>query len=146
MAFVTAARRYSYTDPDCLILAASLLPASGDTSPQLMFVCRCSVTYSCPTLCDPCTAAYQVSLSFTISWSLIKLMSVESVMPPNHLVLCCRQTSSARGRANGRGRTSVWRRKWQPTPVFLPGESQGRGSLVGCRLWGRTELDKTEAT
>ena len=33
------------------------------------------------------------------------------------------------------------RRKWQPTPVFLPGESQGRGSLVGCRLWGRTESD-----
>ena len=31
-----------------------------------------------------------------------------------------------------------WRRKWQPTPVFLPGESQGWGSLVGCRLWGRT--------
>ena len=30
-----------------------------------------------------------------------------------------------------------WRRKWQPTPVFLPGESQGRGSLVGCHLWGR---------
>ena len=30
-----------------------------------------------------------------------------------------------------------WRRKWQPTPVFLPGESQGWGSLVGCRLWGR---------
>ena len=30
-----------------------------------------------------------------------------------------------------------WRRKWQPTPVFLPGESQGRGSLVACRLWGR---------
>ena len=39
-----------------------------------------------------------------------------------------------------------WRREWQPTPVFLPGESQGRGSLVGCRLWGRTELDTTEAT
>ena len=39
-----------------------------------------------------------------------------------------------------------WRRKWQPTPVFLPGESQGRGSLVGCRLWGLTELDTTEAT
>ena len=31
-----------------------------------------------------------------------------------------------------------WRRKWQPTPVFLPGESQGQGSLVGCRLWGHT--------
>ena len=37
-----------------------------------------------------------------------------------------------------------WRTKWQPTPVFLPGESQGRGSLVGCCLWGRTELDMTE--
>ena len=39
-----------------------------------------------------------------------------------------------------------WRRKWQPSPVFLPGESRGQGSLVGCRLWGRTESDKTEAT
>ena len=39
-----------------------------------------------------------------------------------------------------------WRRKWQPTPVFLPGESQGQSSLVGCRLWGRTESDTTEAT
>ena len=40
----------------------------------------------------------------------------------------------------------LWRRKWQPTPVFLPGESQGRGSLVGCPLWGRTESDTTEVT
>jgi len=39
-----------------------------------------------------------------------------------------------------------WRRKWQPTPVFLPGESQGRRSLVGCHLWGCTESDTTEAT
>ena len=39
-----------------------------------------------------------------------------------------------------------WRRKWQPTPVFLPGESQGRRSLVGCRLWGHTKSDTTEAT
>ena len=39
-----------------------------------------------------------------------------------------------------------WRRKWQPTPVFLPGESQGWGSLVGCHLWGLTESDTTEAT
>ena len=39
-----------------------------------------------------------------------------------------------------------WRRKWQPTPVFLPGESQGWGSLVGCCLWVRTESDTTEAT
>ena len=40
----------------------------------------------------------------------------------------------------------IWRRKWQSTPVFLPGESQGRRSLMGCRLWGRTESDTTEAT
>ena len=39
-----------------------------------------------------------------------------------------------------------WRRKWQPTPVSLPGESQGQRILVGGRLWGRTELDTTEAT
>ena len=39
-----------------------------------------------------------------------------------------------------------WRRKWQPTPVFLPGESHGRESLEGCRLWGCTESDMTEAT
>ena len=39
-----------------------------------------------------------------------------------------------------------WRRKWQPTLVLLPGESQGWGSLVGGRLWGRTESDTTEAT
>ena len=39
-----------------------------------------------------------------------------------------------------------WKRKWEPTLVLLPGESQGRWSLVGCRLWGRTESDTTEAT
>ena len=39
-----------------------------------------------------------------------------------------------------------WRRKWQPTPVFLPGESQGRGSPVGCRLRGHTESDRTDVT
>ena len=39
-----------------------------------------------------------------------------------------------------------WWKKWQPTPVFLPGESQGQKSLVGCRLWDRIESDTTEAT
>ena len=39
-----------------------------------------------------------------------------------------------------------WRRKWQPAPVFLPGESQGWRSLVGCCLWSCTELDTTEVT
>ena len=48
-----------------------------------------SVSKFCPTLCDPMTAAHQASLSFTISRSLLKLMSIESVMPSNHLILCC---------------------------------------------------------
>ena len=39
-----------------------------------------------------------------------------------------------------------WRRKWQPTPVFLSGESQEQRGLVVCRLWGRTESDMIEAT
>ena len=42
--------------------------------------------------------------------------------------------------------TFIHRRKWQPTPVFLPGESQGWGSLVGCHLWGHTESDTADVT
>ena len=48
-----------------------------------------SVTQSCPTLCDPWPAARQASLSITNSQSLLKLMSIESVMPFNHIILCC---------------------------------------------------------
>ena len=49
--------------------------------------------------------------------------------PPIHTYLCV-----------------CWRRQWQPTPVLLPGESQGQQSLVGCRPWGRAESDTTEVT
>ena len=48
----------------------------------------CSVARSCLTLCDPLIAAHQASLTFTISWSLLKLMFIQSVMPSNHLILC----------------------------------------------------------
>ena len=51
------------------------------------FLCH-SVARSYPTLCTPWTAAHQASLFFTISWSLLKLTSIESVMPSNHLILC----------------------------------------------------------
>ena len=44
------------------------------------------------------------------------------------------------------GLPHCWRRKWQPTPVLLPGESHGQRSLVGCSPWGHTESDTTEAT
>ena len=38
----------------------------------------------------------------------------------------------------------IWRRRWHPTPVLLPGKSHGRRSLVGCSPWGREESDMTE--
>ena len=47
-----------------------------------------SVAQSCPTLCDPWTAAHQASLSITNSQSLLKLMSIKSRMPSNYLILC----------------------------------------------------------
>ena len=48
-----------------------------------------SVTQLCPTLCDPMNHSSQASLSITNSWSPPKPMSIESVMPSNHLILCC---------------------------------------------------------
>ena len=122
------------------------------------------------------TAAHHASLSFTISWSLLKLISIHSVMPSNHLILCHSllllpsifhsirvfsnesvlhirwpiywSFSFSISPSNEYSGVTVidWRRKWQPTPVFLPGESLGWGSLVGCRLWGCTESDTTEVT
>ena len=50
------------------------------------------------------------------------------------------------GSIPGLGRSPGEEKGYLPTPVFWPGESQERGSLVGCRLWGRTESDTTEAT
>ena len=155
----------------------------------------------------PWRAAHQASLSFTISWSLFKLMAIELVMlsdqfilyhplllPPsifpsfrvfsNELALRIRQSKywrfsfsispsseysglisfridwfdhlvvqgplkSLLQHHNSKASIllcSAFFRKWQPTPVFLPGESRGRGSLMGCRLWGSTELDTTEVT
>ena len=54
-----------------------------------MSLCGCSLPQSCPTLCDPMDRSTPDSLSFTVSWSLLKLSSIESVMPSNHLILCC---------------------------------------------------------
>ena len=50
--------------------------------------CCCSVTQSCPTLCNPMDCSTQTSLSFTISLSLLRLIPIELVMPSHHLVLC----------------------------------------------------------
>ena len=48
-----------------------------------------SISQLCLTICNPRIAACQASLSITNSWSLLKLMSIESVIPSNHLILCC---------------------------------------------------------
>ena len=55
---------------------------------SLFYEDDCLVPQSCPTLQDPMNAACQASLSFTISQSLLELMSIESMMPSNHLILC----------------------------------------------------------
>ena len=57
----------------------------------------CSVTKSCLIPCGPWTESRQAFLSFTISWSLLKLMPIESVMPSNHLILCSPQSFPASG-------------------------------------------------
>ena len=54
-----------------------------------MKICCCSFTKSGELFVIPWTAARQVSLSFTVSLSLLKLLSIESLMPSNHLILCC---------------------------------------------------------
>ena len=55
---------------------------------KIVFNQLSSVAQSCPTLSTPWMAARQASLSITNSWSLLKLMSIESVMPFNHLIFC----------------------------------------------------------
>ena len=79
-----------------LLLAPPEFPLtafSGSTTVFILTSCFeatqfSSVAQSCPTLCNPWTAAHQASLSITNSWSLLKLMSIELVMPSNHLILC----------------------------------------------------------
>ena len=99
----------------------------------------------------PWTAAYKAPLPMGLSrqeyWSGLPLPSLSE-----QLRILNRQSSiwwclwGVLDWINYSNNIRNWRRQWHPTPVFLPGESQGRGSLVGCRLWGRTESDTTEVT
>ena len=79
---------FQYVTPSVVFIAP--LPS---VSSSLVFLCGLFVVVqllSCVQLfATPWTAAHQASLSFTNSWSLLKLMSIESVMPSNHLVPCC---------------------------------------------------------
>ena len=94
-------------------------------------------------------------------WSLLQLVREKAMAPHSSTLAWKIPWMEEPGRLRSMGSLRVrhdwatslslftfmhWRRKWQPTPVFLPGESQGRGSLVGCRLWDGTESDMTEVT
>ena len=92
------------------------------------------VTQSCPTLCDPmdcsllASSVHGIFQARVLEWGAIAFGYKDQVQ----LFEQYRYSSLN------------WRRKWQPTPMFLLGESQKWGSLVGCRLWGRTESDMTQ--
>ena len=151
--------------------AQSFSPLNMILAVSLSCCCCCFVSKSRPVLCDLMdrgawwaavhgVANSQTWLSdFTFTFHLHAL---EKEMATHSSVLAWRIPGTEEpGRLQSMGSLRVghdwatllslftlmpWRRKWQPTPVFLPGESQGRGSLVGCLLWGRTKSDMTEAT
>ena len=103
-----------------------------------------------------------VSKAMSLLFNMLSGLSLEKAMAPHSSILAWKfPWTEEPGRPQSMGSLRVghdsvtslslftfmhWRRKWQPTPVFLPEESQGRGSLVGCHLWGCTESDTTEAT
>ena len=61
----------------------------GNWATWFRLCCCCSVTKLCLTLYDPMNCSMPGSPSFTISWSLLQVIPIESVMPSNHLILCC---------------------------------------------------------
>ena len=77
-----------------------------------------------------------------------KLMSIDSVMPSNHLIFCrplfLPPSIFPSIRVFSNESVFHWRRQWHPTPVLLPGESHRQRSLVGCHPWGLKKSDTTE--
>ena len=80
-----------------------------------------------------------IHVSFSILVSLVEMPGLPQWLRWYSICLQCRRP----GFDSWVGQIP-WRRKWQPTPVFLPGKSNGPRSLVGCRPWGRKESDTTE--
>ena len=122
-----------------LLLVLLYLPATTAKSLQ-----------SCPTLCDPIDGSTPGSpvrgilQARTLEWVTISLwLYPGGASGKEHFCQCRRQKRPGFDPWVGKIPQG---RVWQPAPVFLPGESQGRGSLVGCHLWGCTESDTTEAT
>ena len=98
-------------------------------------LCCCSVAQSCPNLCDPTDCSTQASLSFTISWSLLKLLSIESVMPSNHLILCCPPSSVlSLSRHQDLFQWSVLRIRWPKCWSFSISPSRDYSGLISFRM------------
>ena len=122
----------------CLKLSNSIVPYL-ESNPNFL---------PCPTRPSDLTTVYLSDLSWCQSF-------LEKAMAPHSSTLAWKiPWTQEPGRLQSMGLLRVghdwatslllftfmhWRRKWQPTPVFLPGESQGRRGLVGCHLWGRRE-------
>jgi len=115
-----------------------------------------SVTQSCPTLCDPWTAAGQASLSITNSRSLLKLMSIKLAMPSNHLILCrpliFLPSIFPSIRVFSSSHVWMWESEyiegWVPNWWTWVWASSGSWWLIGkpglLQFMGRKESDKTE--
>ena len=105
------------------------------------------VAQSCPTLQNPMDCSLQGSSihgifqARVLEWGAIAFSRQKAIVHGG-----CKRVRHNRATLLSLFTFMHWRRKWQPTPVFLPRESQGWGSWVGCHLWDRTESDTTEAT
>ena len=123
------------------------------------------VAQSCSTLSDPMdcsppgSSMHGIFQARGLEWGAIAFSEniLSSAMAPHSSTLAWKipwteepgRLQSTGSRRVGHDSPSLfifmhWRRKWQPTPVLLPGESQGWGSLVGCCLRGHTESETTE--
>ena len=98
------------------------------------------VAQSCPALATPWTVAYQAPLSMWFS-----RQKYSSGVPLPSLTCQCRRHKRWMW-VLSLGWKIPWRREWQLTPVFLPGESHRQRSLAGYSPWGHTESDTTEHT
>ena len=78
---------YSLMYFNSMLIRLLFKPSAYNTWHVVLFIVQ-SLSWLCLTLCDPMESARKASLSFTISQNLFKLMSIETVMPSNHLILC----------------------------------------------------------
>ena len=87
-----------------------------------------------------CGIIHFTALNLTGRFKLLSVKLLLKVIGASLIAQMVKNIPSVTGDLN----SIPWRRKWQPTPVSLPGKSYGQRSLVGCSLWDRKELETTE--